>query len=322
MSRAFVTGAAGFIGANVVRRLLADGDEVHVALRPGQHRWRLSGIEREITVHELDLADRDAVHSCLGKLSPERIIHLAAHGGYSSQTDVGRILDSNVLGTANLLTAAIRCGTDTFVNAGSSSEYGEKDHAPLEDEALDPDSYYAIGKAAATHLCRYVARHYDISVTTLRLYSAYGPWEEPTRLMPTLVVRGLRGTLPPLTLATTVRDYIYIDDVVEAFCLAAHNRPMGGAVFNIGSGQQTSLAEVVDLARLLLGIDEEPSFGTMPARPWETTVWVANIARTEAGLGWRATVSLRDGIERLTEWLRDNAELLAHYERAQSSVRA
>ena len=97
-----------------------------------------------------------------------------------------------------LLDACAEAGVEAFVYTGSSSEYGYKDHPPREDEMLEPNSHYAITKAAATHYCQFVAVQHDINAIAVRLYSIYGPFEDPSRLMPTLIDHGLRGTLPPL----------------------------------------------------------------------------------------------------------------------------
>jgi len=105
--------------------------------------------------------------------------------------------------------------------AGSSSEYGVKDHAPAENEQLEPNSDYAVAKAAATLLASHLGRERGLPVATLRLYSVFGPFEEPDRFIPTLVVHALRGQLPPLVDPAIARDFVYLDDVVEAFLLTA-----------------------------------------------------------------------------------------------------
>ena len=198
MKRVIVTGAAGFIGANVARRLLDDGFQPTLLTGPDSDCWRLADLERAARVVQLDLADGDAVANVVAVARPEWILHLAAHGAYSWQTDRAAILRTNVVGTANLLEAARRAEVEAFVNTGSSSEYGLKDRAPVEEDSVEPNSAYAVAKASATMLCRHVAEADGLNVCTLRLYSAYGPWEEPKRLIPALAVEGLQGRFPPL----------------------------------------------------------------------------------------------------------------------------
>jgi nucleoside-diphosphate-sugar epimerase len=215
----------------------------------------------------------------------------------------------------NLVEAGLRAGFAAFVNAGSSSEYGFKDHAPSEREWLEPNSHYAVSKAAATHVCRYTAQTRGVAIRTLRLYSVYGPWEEPARLMPTLVARGLRGELPPLVDPGIARDYVYADDVSDAFVRAAATSGQEpGAVYNVGSGVQTALGDVVEVARRVLGVAAEPSWGTMEARRWDTSIWVSDPRAIERALGWRAQRSFEDGFRRLVEWLRSEPSLLRRYQ--------
>ncbi|MDX6654149.1 MAG: hypothetical protein QOH18_859 [Solirubrobacterales bacterium] len=310
-----VTGAGGFVGANLVRRLLADGHRVVALVRPGSRLWRLKDIGDEVEVVEVDLRDADAATGALRTAAPNWVFHLATHGAYSSQRDTPRILATNVLGTATLIEAALEAGVEAFVNAGSSSEYGYKNHAPDELEFVDPNSAYAVGKAAATMYCRQRALETDTHLVTLRLYSVYGPWEEPTRLVPTLALRGLAGELPKLVDPAIARDFVYVEDVIDAFVLAAMADPPRGAVYNVGSGRQHTLAEVVDTLRLLLPIEAEPEWGSMPNRSWDTGTWVADASRIARDLGWSAVTDFTTGLGATIEWLDASAERRAFYAR-------
>ncbi|MFI4989756.1 MAG: NAD-dependent epimerase/dehydratase family protein [Solirubrobacterales bacterium] len=312
--RALVTGGAGFIGAGLTRRLLADGHRVELLLRPGSDAWRLDGVRDALVVHEADLRDRDAVRAAVAAAEPEWIFHLAAHGAYSWQTDAAGIFQSNLLGTLNLLESSVERGFDALVHAGTSSEYGLKDHAPGEDEAPEPNSSYAVAKVAATLLCRQLAEQHGLHLSTLRLYSVYGPWEDPRRLMPTLAAHGMRGELPPLVDPETARDFVHLDDVLDAFLLAAaEGAPRPDAIYNVGSGVQTSLRSVVETARAALAIAVEPSWGSHPPRAWDTNVWAANPEKIERELGWHPRVALEAGFATLVDWLRANPRFGERY---------
>ncbi len=312
--RTLVTGAGGFVGANLVRRLLADGHEVHALLRPGSSPWRLPTVTAGVVGHQVDLCDGEAVRRIVASVRPEWVFHLAARGAYSWQTDVSEILTVNAIASALLFDACVEAGVEAIVHAGSSSEYGFKDHAPDEREWIEPNSPYAVGKAAATLYGRQLARRTEARITTLRLYSAYGPWEEPNRLMPTLVLRGLRGELPPLVDPAVARDFVYVDDVCDAFVRAARSETLApGAVLNVGSGRQTSIGEIVEIARRQLGIAAEPRWSSMPDRVWDTSVWVADVGRIERELGWRAQTSVETGLERMIAWVRESGSIADFY---------
>ena len=122
----------------------------------------------------------------------------------------------------------------------------------------------------------------------------YGPFEEPDRLLPTLVLRGLDGDLPPLVDPDVARDYVHVDDMCEAYRLAAasHLAPEPGSVYNVGTGIQTKLREVVDVARRALPIAVEPRWGSMPRRGWDTGVWLSDSRRIRTELGWHPASSL------------------------------
>jgi dolichol-phosphate mannosyltransferase len=315
--RVLVTGGTGFVGANLVRRLLADGHAVHCLVRPEHAGWRLAGVRRDVELQRASLDDRGAVERAVRRAKPDWIFHLAAHGAYSWETDVDRIFATNVTGTMNLVRAGLRSGFDAFVNAGSSSEYGFKKKAPGEREWVEPNSHYAVAKVAATHFCRLTAQRENAKIATLRLYSVYGPWEDPGRLMPTMVVQGLAGRLPPLVDPRVARDYVYVDDVSEAFVRAAAKpHPEPGPVFNVGSGKQTTIRQVVEVARRVLAVAERPRWGTMPNRGWDTNVWVSDSRAIRRALGWRPRYTFERGFRQLVAWMREDPSRPARYRSA------
>jgi len=315
MKRALVTGAGGFLGANLVRRLCEKGHEVHCVLRPGPLSWRLKDIESRVRVHPVDLADRNGLFETVRAVRPEWIFHLAAHGAYSHQMETLPMIQTNVAGTTNLVEACLETGFQTFVNTGSSSEYGFKDHAPSEEEALEPNSCYAVTKAAASYFCRYTARSRKVRIPTLRLYSAYGPWEEPRRLIPTLVLHALRGQWPPLADPTISRDFVYTEDVTDAFLkLADAKLDDPGAIFNVGTGIQTSLRDLVECVGRLLDVRQLPKWGGMANRNWDTSCWVASNLKIMSELGWSPKFNLNKGLQTTVEWFKTHPHLQTHYE--------
>lgn len=312
MKKVLITGAAGFVGAVLARRLVEEGQEVHLLLRPEGDPWRLAGIDAPR--HAVDLTDEKGVADTLERVRPEWVFHLAAHGAYSWQTDLRRIVETNLLGTMRLVRASLSLGFEAFVNAGSSSEYGFTDHPPRESEPLRPNSDYALSKAAASLFCCDLAVRHRAPLVTLRLYSAYGPYEEPSRLLPTLAVLGLEGKLPPLVSPKVARDFVFVEDVAAGFVLAAENAGREpGAVYNLGTGRQVTLREAVAVAQRTLGIEVEPEWQSMPDRAWDTKTWVADASKIRRELGWKPRVTFEEGFRRLVSWLEENPALRARY---------
>jgi len=143
-----VTGASGFIGANLCRRLVSRGETVHGVIRPGTRTWHLADIQAGLHLHAIDISDGAAVDRMIDEVRPDVVYHLATHGAYPHQGDCPRILLVNVFGFWNLVHACNRVSYKLFVNTGSSSEYGRKSFAMRETDLLDPDSFYAVAKSA------------------------------------------------------------------------------------------------------------------------------------------------------------------------------
>jgi nucleoside-diphosphate-sugar epimerase len=314
MKRVVITGGTGFVGANLVRRLLADGHEIHLLVRENYTSWRIEAIRQDVHLHEVNFVDGEILIHRMDEIRPDWVFHLATYGAYSYQTDLQRMVQTNVIGTMNLVEACVKTGFEAFINTGTSSEYGFKKHAPSETESLEPNSYYAVTKASATLFCRYTAHFRNVTLPTLRLYSVYGPYEEPTRLIPALILQGLKGQLPPLVNPNIARDYVYVQDVIDAYLLAA-TRPdqQPGAIYNVGTGIQTSLREVVELARGIMGIQDEPNWGSMPDRLWDSEVWVSDNEKIRNDLGWRPRCTIEQGLLLTSQWFRENPTMLNFY---------
>jgi nucleoside-diphosphate-sugar epimerase len=319
--KALVTGAGGFVGANLVRYLHAHDHEPVAVIRPGGDGWRLTGLDDAVQILPIDLLEPAAVVEAIRVTRPDVIFHLAASGAYSWQTNLDAMIGVNVRATASVLEGA-RLVNASVINAGSSSEYGFRDAPAREQDRLQPNSLYAVTKAAGTHLCSLAAQAEGQPVVTLRLYSVYGPWEEPGRLMPTLVALALRGHLPPLVAPDTVRDFVWIEDVCRAFVAAAQTSDrLGGSVLNLASGQQTTLRQLVALVQQLFVVGEVPAWGEMPNRAWDAAVWVGDTSETQRQLDWQATTTLPDGLRSFADWFAEDPTRLDLYDQQQQSPR-
>ena len=300
-----VTGAAGFVGARLARRLAEQGSETHAVLSPTSDGWRLDGAPRLIR-HTLDLRDAAAVQRLIGEVRPAVIYNLASHGAYPHQSDARRIIETNVLALTNLLLASEHIDYRLFLHTGSSSEYGRKREPMQESDELAPESVYGVSKAAQSLLCRQWAQAHGRPIVVFRLFSVYGPLEEPTRFIPRLLTAHLDDAPIALTARETSRDFIFVDDVVESMMMVERLGTLGGSILNLGTGVQTSLQGVVQALESVTGRTVNAQWGTMPPRPWDTDTWVADTTRLRRALRWSPSVSVADGLERSLRWLQEN----------------
>ncbi|GAB2515606.1 NAD-dependent epimerase/dehydratase family protein [Nocardia heshunensis] len=310
--RALVTGAAGFIGSNLVDRLLADGHQVvgvdnfatgraanlaH-AVRAGT---RFGLIERDITAPELvDIVA--AVH-------PETVFHLAAQADVrKSVADPWYDARVNVLGTINLLEASRRAQVRRVVFAASGgSRYGRPESLPVQGETpADPISPYAAAKVAGEYYLRAYTGLYGLRGISLALANVYGPHQNPDGEAGVVAIFGsalLTGH--PTTIygdGSATRDYVYVGDVVDAFVLAADAPAEVTGMFNVGTGVETSTARLHDMIARSVGVRAAPAH--RPERAGEISAIALDSTAIAATLHWTPRVELRDGIDRTVEWLR------------------
>jgi nucleoside-diphosphate-sugar epimerase len=304
----FVTGASGFIGSCAVRELLYRGYSVHLLLRDPSRSWRLSDLLDYCVVHEGDLRDANELSRIVRGIVPEAVVHAATMGAYEFQGDMSKILETNILGTANLLQACNGLPLRAFVNIGSTSEYGFASKPMQEEDRLEPNSYYAVAKAAQTHLATHWSRKEDQPLATFRLFSTYGPYEEPTRLMPTILRRIRLGQPLELVSPFTARDFIYIDDVLDALLNFDAVEQSRGEIYNVASGEEYHLSEVVEVAQQIIGNRVELRWGSMQPRQWDSSRWQGDIEKIRKHLGWEPKYDLYQGLSKMDAWIRDEFE--------------
>ena len=274
--RILITGGSGFIGAALTRKLIAQGHDLHLLLRPEANLWRLSDLEHLYTAHQADLLAPSTVRDAVAACRPQVIYHLAAHGAYAFQQDRSAIVTTNLIGTANLLEALADWDYRALVNVGSSSEYGHRSGPISETDLLAPRTDYAVSKAAATLLCQAEAFQ-GRPVITVRVFSAYGPGEDPRRLVPTVMGCCLRGESPRVTDGSQPRDFIFIDDVLALLQTAAHCSAARGQILHAGTGQQHCVRDMVETIIRASGAQVTPHFGACPGAPtnrrhgWQTS---------------------------------------------------
>lgn len=308
MKRILITGTTGFVGSCLARCLVGQGYQIDVIARATSDTWRIDDLIDYLEVHYVDLRDSVAVERAVKLMRPEVVFHLATYGGFVSQRNAGLIVESNLRGTVSLLDSCLQVGCELFINTGSSSEYGKKTGPMKETDLLEPDDAYGVAKAAATLLCRLEAVKREASVVTLRLFSPYGPRDDPKRLIPYVIKSLLRGERPKLSTPSSVRDYIFIDDVLDAYLNVLEADLPPGEILNIGSGMQHEIGEVVGLITDVISSDIEPEWGVVTSQRPEPDCWVADIGKAASELGWQPATSLEAGLRKTVQWFKENLD--------------
>jgi len=308
--RILITGATGFIGANLSRFFLKKGANVSVLTRKTSDKWRIRDILKDVSEYPVDLKDVFKLKKAVKKIKPQILIHAAVYGGHAFQKDTNKIVETNFTGTVNLINASIETGFELFINTGSSSEYGLKPKPMKEDDLLEPVNEYGVTKAAAALYCHAIARKKKMSLVTLRLFSPYGYYDDGNRLVSYTILSSLRHKNARLSSPDSVRDFIFIEDIIRAYERVINNKDkVKGEIFNIGSGKQYTTGGVVEEIVKLTGYKIRPEWGKAANPRQEPVCWQADISKARRLLNWEPEYSLKIGLEKDINWFKENINL-------------
>jgi nucleoside-diphosphate-sugar epimerase len=258
----------------------------------------------------VDLTDREQLQRDVTEIRPDIVFNLAMPGGHPSQgREQEDFLKTSILGTANLLEAVTTMDFQRFVHIGSFLEYGAKNKPLQESDCLEPSTFRGVAKAAATLLCQQIVQANRLPIVVLRPFSVYGYWEAPTRLVPTAIRAALYNQEIALTAPAYRHDWIFVEDMVEVCLLSLQSEEVAGEIINVGSGQQWSNEEVVEMVQAVSGQVVRVRVGDYPARPPDTTYSVADIWKAKRLLGWEPRYSLRSGLGKTVAWFRQHRDV-------------
>lgn len=299
-----VTGATGFVGSNIVRELVKRRQSVSIIVRNKALNWRLKDIADKIHIYECDLLSPN-LDKVIFRIKPTIIFHLASYGALPHENNIQNLLDVNFKAGINLIQAVKRFPFKLFINTGSSSEYGIKKSSMKESDILEPINDYGICKSAFTLYCQKTSKHDRLPIVTYRLFSPFGPYESKERFVPTVISNMIQNTSFELSSPSYVRDFIYIQDVVNAYVDASDKVIPFGSIINIGSGKQRTLQDVVKITQKITGSNSCITWnpGKTQSRQIESKYWRANIYLAQKILHWRCAYSFNDGIQATIEWM-------------------
>lgn len=298
-----VTGGAGFVGSRLAARLAGGGARVTVLDRPGAPvPGALAG---RVAFRPADLTEPAGVAAALAGLEPAAVFHLAAWTGGRGRADdpeAWRLsLRVNLDGTLHLLFALLARGgpLPRVVRTGTMEEYGDGPAPFREDQRERAVSPYSASVAAATQASHALAARNGLPLVTVRPSVIYGPGQDESFFLPSLVRACVEGREFAMTAGTQTTDYVHVDDVVEALLAAAANEAAAGGIVNAGSGREVAIREVAEKVAALAGTGAKLLPGARPDRPGEAPRRFLDVAKAERVLGWRARTDLDEGLRGL-----------------------
>jgi nucleoside-diphosphate-sugar epimerase len=302
--RIFLTGATGFIGSHLLRRLIKENCEVHISVRGNSSLRRIKDIIDNCACHILDLTDFNSTKNLIKKLKPEIIFHLAAYGVDYRQQDIYQAVNVNINASVNLFESFLENKEFRFVHTGTSLEYGHRNKPISKNEIPQPENIYGITKFTSVQLLSFMAKQVKQgNLIILRPFGVFGEFEGRHKFFPQIIDKLGRRESVKLTGGEQIRDYIYVDDLIDAYTKAAVvPLPLGNNVeiINIGSGKGISIKEIALNIAKQLGVNKDLlKFGALPNRPDEIMYSVANIRKAKKILNWKPKTSLKEGIKNM-----------------------
>jgi UDP-glucose 4-epimerase len=300
MKRVFVTGASGFIGAAVVRHLLKCGAAVGVLRRSGSSSRRLHDLQAEL--HSIECSDNrvESFRKSFQLFAPDTVFHLGWSGVGSAFRNDARQQFENVRFAVELAELSVEAGVKHWIGAGSQAEYGPKDHQIRETDLPQPTTLYGAAKLSAGVMTERIAVAGGMCHAWLRIFSTYGPDDNPDWMIPTLIRSLMQGQRPALTAGEQLWDYLHVEDAARAFVAVAEAGAIG--LFNLGSGEAVSLRTVIEAIRDLIDPALPLGFGEIPYRPDQVMRLQADIRKLMGSTAWQRSKALSFGLQEIVAW--------------------
>jgi len=298
--RVLITGAGGFIGSHVVRKVLLDGHRVIAVLKPGESSERLSDCLDSVSLFRCDLNDGEAVRGLIAQTKPEKALHLAWYVETGKYWQARENLDC-VRMSLSLAQALAESGCSRFVGAGTCAEYDWNHGVFTEDVTpLRPRSLYGVCKNATREILEAFCAQSKMAFVWTRIFLLYGPMEAEERLVPYVVLTLLRGEVANCTNGDQLRDFLYVEDAASAIWAVAKSDLRGPV--NVGSGRAIKVRTLVEAVARYLQLEENLAFGALPSDPQEPPRLSADVHRLANVVGWKPSHTLTEGVAKTCEW--------------------
>lgn len=311
MAKHLVTGGAGFIGSNLIEKLLQKGEKVKALdnFSTGKKENIKDFLkDPNFQFFKIDLRNKRELRKAFAGV--DFIFHLAALSSViDSIFDPQSTFENNVIGTLNLLNVARKYKIKKIVFASSAAVYGPGSNSQREDIIPNPISPYALSKLIGEKLCQLFSRIYNIPTICLRYFNVFGPWQDPNSeyaaVIPKFITAYLKNKSPIIFGdGEQVRDFTFIEDVVEASLKAANSKFRSGEVFNVASGKSISVLELVKILNEIFSRNIKPIF--RKERPGDIKFSFADITKIKKNLSWNPKTDIRKGLIKTIEWFKKN----------------
>ena len=311
MTRYLITGASGFVGSNLIRKLIDENKEVTILIREDSDLWRINDLVPKIQTFKTDLSNYGKLEKIISDIDPDFVYHLGTYGGYPFQTSIQKITQVNILNTINLFESLSKCNNlKLIINFGSSSEYGPKSTSMNESDEAIPITPYGISKLTQTKFAKFYSKNMNLPIVTLRLFSVFGPFEEPGRLIFDIMTSVIKGKTIELSSPFPRRDFVYVSDVIQAIETAIHAKNIIGEIFNIGTGVMRSVQDVVNNVLEIAKSNNKISWKIKQKRVFDDmTPWVSDTEKTKKILKWEPKYSFSDGLLLTYKWYLNNQQI-------------
>lgn len=298
-----ITGATGFLGSAFLKR----GRELEAQLYPTASE---KGKRQGVTIEGMDLTNFPEVSKVIKRVKPEIIYHLGAFVNLARDFQVAqKCIEANFKGTLHLLEALRDIKLERLIYANTEEVYGEGLIPYQEDKVVNPPSPYAITKIAGEYLSKIYAHTFGFKLISLRIGTFYGPGQPKHRFISQIIIRALKNEDIPLTSGKKKRDYVYIDDVIDALVLAKEvSLSEDFVVINIGGGVSYSLKELVEKVLKITKSKSKCLYGKISERALEADKWLMDIGRAWQLLSWKPKTSLEEGIKKTVAYYRNLAQ--------------
>lgn len=309
IKKVLITGGAGFIGSNLAQRLVEKKFKVGIIERPTADLWRIRDIVSSVKMYNADLQDTRAISKAISDFKPDVIFHLATYYAIEHKpAEIPDMLNTNVVGAINLLEAARETEVKLFVNTSSCFVYKASKDKLREDSVLDPLNLYALTKVSAEEVCTFYSEKYGSRCITFRIFAPYGPGDHKRRLIPCIIESFLKKQRPRMTSGKQRWDFIYVDDIVDAYLslLNVPGLPLRHEIFNIGTGVAISVREIGEQLKKIINTNVEPEWSAVEHRKNEVWFISADISKAKRLLGWTPkTQILEKGLELTVKWFKN-----------------